>query len=432
MSSSNAEGVAILGAGLAGLGCANAVPGARVFEAQSHPGGHAYSHDLHGVHFDEGAHISHTRNTDFLEMIYKQAGEVNCLEPSVVRNVWKGEWMPYPVQNNLRELPEALRVSALTDLIMAHVGQGAEAPANYNEWCQRQYGATLTETFYEAFTRKYWRRETQELATDWLGGRLIPSDLPNIISGAFSDKVKRQAVFKKFHYPAKGGFFAFFKPLYDALDVRYDARVRSIDLRTHLLEFESGASTSFESVASSIPLPTLIRLIKDVPAPVREAAELLHHTKLLCVNMVVSKSSLTNAHWCYIYDEDVQAARVSFPSNLAPGSAPEGCATLQAEIFRDHREDWNVEQLTQATVKDMARLLTFDPKHDVVAVHGVPVSHAYVISDQQRAGAVAQIMEWLEAQHIVSMGLYGKWHYVWSDVAYRSGADAGQALKERL
>jgi protoporphyrinogen oxidase len=68
-------------------------------------------------------------------------------------------------------------------------------------------------------------------------------------------------------------------------------------------------------------------------------APLLRHTKLLCVNMVIDKQDLTKNHWCYIYDQDIGAARVSFPSNLAPTSVEGGHSTLQGEVFRRDDED---------------------------------------------------------------------------------------------
>jgi protoporphyrinogen oxidase len=426
------DNVIILGAGLSGLGCARTLKSCRVFEARDRPGGHAASHELQGVWFDEGAHISHTRNQDFLDLIYRTAGDVHRIHSSIVANYWKGQRLTYPVQNHLHELPLDLRMEALTDLVMAHVEDPESEPEDYEQWCRRQYGNFLTDNFYSLYTRKYWRADMKELATDWLGGRLLPSVLPRIVRGAFVKQEETQTAFARFHYPARGGFARFFQSLYEDLDIQYGQSVAEIDLETRTLSFNSGRSESFEFLASSVPLPRMVSIIKDPPASVREAASRLRHTKLLCVNLLVSKPDLVDHHWCYLYDPEIHAARVSFPSLLAPKSVEPGITAIQAEIFRRHDETWNIRELTEKTARQMAALFGFSLADELIAVAPVAVPYAYVISDHARQPAVDHILAWLREQRIYSMGLYGKWQYIWSDVAYDSGVETARELLEVL
>ncbi len=420
--------IVVLGAGLAGLGFAREIPTARIFEAKPHPGGHAYSHETAGVAFDEGAHISHTQDAEFRALINNAAGRVHDGQARSVRNYWQGHWTGYPIQNNLRDLPADLRVRALTDLVLAAT-QPAQ-PSNYREWCLANYGSFLTDEFYEVFTTKYWRRDATDLATDWLSGRLIPSDLENIIRGAIGDDVADQSKFSSFQYPESGGFFGFFEQLYTDLDLSLGRAATEIDLNRSRLSFASGPDEHFEILASSIPLPALIDAIKDVPQSVKEAAKKLRHTKLRCVNLIVAGAELTDSPWCYIYDHEIDAARVSFPGTLAPASIPAGTTAIQAEVFRDALEPWgDRDVLAERTVSQMANLFGFDPAHDLRAVDVVDCSHAYVVSDHNRASAAAHILDWLETNNVYSMGLYGRWKYLWSDGAYRSGYETARNLK---
>lgn len=423
-------GVIVLGAGPAGLGCARHLAGCRVFEAASHPGGNVYSHEMGGVHFDRGAHISHTRDDEFRELIDAAAGDVVAVSPSVVRNRWHGRWLTYPVQNNLRELPPELRIRALADLVEAHAAAAGE-PADYRAWCLRQYGRTLTESFYDEFTAKYWRVPAEALATDWLGGRLLPSMLNRVVRGAFTAAADDQPVFARFRYPARGGFFGFFAPLYGGLDVRCGQRAVEIDARRKRIRFDSGREEAYEALASSAPLPDLIAMIRDVPPALREQSARLRCTQLLCVNLIVDRPRLTDCHWFYVYDRDVEAARVSLPGNLAPGSVPEGRTALQAEVFRRDDEPLDPDALVEKTVEDMAALFSFS-RWEVRQAGHVHVRRAYVISDHARARAVAALLEWLEARDIHSMGLHGRWKYVWSDEAYRQGRQTAGRIAARL
>lgn len=426
------DGVIVLGAGLSGLGCALELPGARIFEAKSHAGGHAYSHDLAGVGFDEGAHICHSQDPEFLKLLEQSPTPQVKISPSIVRNAWQGSWLTYPVQNHLRDLPVDLRIKSLNDIVQAFAGrEGAPPPNNYRQWCLQQYGATLTEQFYERFTAKYWRVRMEDLATDWLGGRLLPSQLERVIEGAFRAEDEGQAVFSRFRYPARGGFFSFFASLYDGLPLTLNERAVEIDTIHQQVMFSSGRRESYTALASSIPLPELVRITKDMPPALRDLAAKLQHTQLLCVNMIVNRPALTDCHWFYVYDLDIDAARVSFPGRLSSTSVPTGQTALQAEVFRRHDESLPVDVLTERTVNQMAQLLNFDVG-DVAAVAGVPVRYSYIISDHDRASIVAQLCEWFEARDIFPMGLYGRWKYMWSDAAWREGRRAAVQISTQL
>lgn len=421
--------IAVLGAGLAALGFARQIPNATIYESKRHPGGHAYSHDSGGVSFDEGAHISHTKDQRFRDLIQAAADGVDDGIAAAVRNYWKGHWTGYPIQNHLRDLPTENAVQALTGIVMSAVSGTSGEPASYREWCRRQYGDYLTDEFYEMFTEKYWRCDTSDLATDWLGGRLIPSDLTNIIRGALSSDVADQAAFATFRYPKRGGFFNFFASLYEPLNIQTGYHVEEIDLRAREITFTTGTPAGFDVLASSIPLPDLVSALRDAPTDVRDAAGTLRHTKLLCVNMVVDRPDLTDSPWCYIYDHDIEPARLSFPGNLSPSSIVPGTTAVQAEIFRSDREHWgNIDGLAERTASQMAELLEFD-EDSISTLSTVEVSHAYIVSDHARAAAVDQILSWLKTQGVYTMGLYGKWKYMWSDAAFRSGEQTAEKLK---
>lgn len=420
----------ILGAGVAGLGCARAGPGSRIFEAAAHPGGAAWSSEMGGFHFDQGAHISHTSDAGFRAMIDRAAGNVVAVSPSIVRNRWKGRWLTYPVQNHLCELPLEMRIRALSDLVEART-QSHLKPANYREWCLQQYGAFLTQNFYDEFTAKYWRVPAETLATDWLGGRLLPSMLPRIVQGAFTQAPEEQAVFTRFRYPARGGFFSFFAPLYRDLNVSFGERAVEIDAGRKLVRFASGRMEAYDALASSIPLPDLVRMVRDVPAELTELAARLRHTQLLCVNLVVDRPHLSDCHWFYIYDRSIAAARVSLPSNLAPNTALAGRTAIQAEIFRRDDEVMEIDALVERTIDELGALLGFS-RWEVRQAGHQHVKRAYVISDHARAQNVAALLDWLEVRDIHSMGLYGRWEYVWSDEAYRQGVRTAERIAQRL
>lgn len=421
------DGVVILGAGLSGLGCARQLPGARIFEAQPYAGGHAWSHEAGGFHFDEGAHICHSKDQKYLDMVFKAAGDVKHVASSNVVNRRNGSWITYPVQNHLHELDPVERTRALIGFVTAQVERAGIEPRHYLDWCLNQYGEFLTEEFYALYTAKYWRTPMEELSTDWLSGRLMPSQINRVIAGAIASQADDQAVFTAFHYPYRGGYFQFFNNLYDGLKIGLNSKAVEIDTSRRYVTFADGSRQEFTELVSSISLPALVQIVKDAPASVREAASRLKHTKLLCVNIVINRPRLTDLHWFYIYDQEIQASRVSVASNLGNEPAAAEKTALQAEIFRRADETINVDQLVENTIENLTSVLGFS-RDEIETVKPVLVPHAYIISDLDRARAVHHVHDWLRENQIYCAGLFGKWRFIWSDAAYRDGEATAQEI----
>ena len=416
--------VVVLGAGLAGLGFARHCPGCRVFEAEATPGGHARSHEFAGAWFDQGAHICHSQDGAWLKLV-GAATPLHAMTKSTVLNHKAGRWFAYPVQNHLFDLPKADREAALMDFLAAQEKYRGREPKNYEEWCRFQYGDYLVENFYRLYTAKYWHVPMAELATDWLGGRLLPSQVENIIAGAQGPVAEKQAVFRTFRYPHRGGFFAMLAQLADGVDLRLNKRAVRVDAAERIVAFVDGAAESYDALVSTIPLPELVGMIPDAPADVCAAAAKLRALRQVCVNLVVDRESLSPANWFYVYDPDIDVSRVSFPFSLS--GERNGRTAIQAEIFLPPVARPDEAALMEKALADLGRLLKF-PASAVLAaeIRAYPLS--YVVSDLARAAAVRHVRDWLRGRGIETAGLFGNWEYVWSDRAFADGRALAQSL----
>lgn len=423
----SAPNVVVLGAGLAGLGFARHWPGCRVFEADGEPGGHARSHEFGGAWFDRGAHICHSQDKAWLKLV-GAATPLREMAKSTVLNHKADRWFAYPVQNHLFDLPKADREAALADFLAAQEKYRGREPKNYEEWCRFQYGDYLLENFYRLYTAKYWHVPMAELATDWLGGRLLPSQVANIVAGAQGPAEEKQAVFRTFRYPRRGGFFAMLERLDDGVDLHLNKRAVRVDAAKRIVAFADGAEESYGALVSTIPLPELVGMIPDAPADMRAAAAKLRALRQYCVNFVVNRENLSPANWFYVYDPEIEISRVSFPFSLS--GEQNGRTAIQAEIFRPQSASPDESALLEKAVADLGRLLKF-PASAVLAaeIRAYPLS--YVVSDLDRAAAVRHVRDWLRNRGIETTGLFGAWEYVWSDRAFAGGRALAQALREQ-
>jgi protoporphyrinogen oxidase len=419
--------VVVLGAGLSGIACARRLPGSRVFEAKSYIGGHSASHAFEGFHFDEGAHICHSKDEEFLDLIgvKTRADVVNVASKTAS---WDdGSWLPYPVQNHLHALPTKARIEALKDFVNAQIAQAdASAPVDYESWCRSQYGRYLTENYYRRYTEKYWRMTMAEMDTDWFKGRLMPSQVDSVLAGAIASQVDRQPVFTQFRYAARGGFLALMQPLLHGVEVTLSEPAVRVDQKDKKVTFASGREELYETLVSTVPLPLLIGMMTDVPQSVLRATAQLKWTQLICINFVVARTNVVPWHWFYIYDSDIEASRVSVPSYLSLHKGKE--TLIQAEVFRRYDESFDLDNLKEKVVSELCPVLGIT-RTEICAVEARHVPFGYVIPCLGHAAASEEIITWLKLQSIETAGLFGRWKYLWSDEAYRSGEQAAHSVK---
>src|SRR5262245_44299246 len=133
----------ILGSGMGGLGAAARARAEHaehvIYEAKSYGGGHTSTHIREGFVFDEGPHVSITKNDCvrqmFAEAIDNQYETINAN----IDNYWQGRWIVHPAVTNLYGLPSRL----VTDVIRDYV-EAKEKPnqsiANYEDWLIASYG----------------------------------------------------------------------------------------------------------------------------------------------------------------------------------------------------------------------------------------------------------------------------------------------------
>lgn len=396
-----------------------------MFEAEGEPGGHARSHEFAGAWFDRGAHISHSQDPAWLALVGART-PLHEMTKSTVLNHKAGRWFAYPVQNHLADLPPADRAAALRDFLAAQEKYRGQVPNNYEEWCRFQYGDFLVEKFYRLYTAKYWHVPMAELATDWLGGRLLPSQVENIIAGAQGHQEEKQAVFRTFRYPRRGGFHAMHAHLAEGVDLRVNKRAVAVDAAKRRVRFADGTEESYETLVATIPLPHLAAMIPDAPADVRTAAGKLRALRQYNVNFVVDRPALSPANWFYIYDPDIAVSRVSFPFSLSGEDC--GRTAVQAEIYVPGESRPDEANLRDQALADLGRLLKFTGA-DVVAaeIQCCPVS--YVVSDLARAPAVRHVRDWLRGRGIMTAGLFGGWEYLWSDRAFASGRALAETMR---
>ncbi|HEY2593799.1 MAG TPA: NAD(P)-binding protein, partial [Chloroflexota bacterium] len=309
---------AILGSGMAALGAATALAAegvaATCYDKNAYYGGHTatFAHS-NGFLFDDGPHLSFTKNTRIQELLAANVDGEYEQVTARINNYWHGYWMAHPAQCNLHGLPPELITNIVCDFVQAQ--QPSERPiGNYADWLEIAYGATFARTFPMVYGLKYHTTPAENMSTDWLGPRMYRPSLEEVLRGALSAAPQTEMHYvTQFRYPTRGGFAAYLRPFAERADLRLSHRLVGLDPSRRELRFDNGSVTTYERVISSIPLPDLVACLVDAPDQVRAAATRLAFTTAVIVNLGIGRADLSDVHISYVYDPDIPFARVNFP-----------------------------------------------------------------------------------------------------------------------
>lgn len=412
----------ILGAGIAGISAAYHLKqkGANsvIFEKDNDWGGLCGFFEIDGFRFDRFVHFTFAKDEKIAELFAKSSPLY--AHPPVSYNYWRGCWLKHPAQNNLAPLPIEEKVKIIDSFVNRPRKDVAEI-SDYAEWLRVQYGDYFAENFPFAYTRKYWGVEAKQLETKWVGNRLHVSPLPEVLRGAFAEQQENFYYTKFMNYPKKGGFRSIMNECRKGLDIRLNKKAVRIDTAAKQVEFDDGTVENYDNLISSLPLPEIIKMISDVPENVQNAAKQLRWTCGYQVSLGFNRPDVAKYLWFYIYDEDVPPARVYSPNLKSPDNAPDGCSSLQAEIFFANGVkvvDKNI--ILQKTVEKLKEICQFNDS-DVVVKDIRFEPYANIIFTPEIYESRKVVREWLQAQGIKTIGRFGEWDYLWSHQAFESG-----------
>jgi hypothetical protein len=184
-----------------------------------------------------------------------------------------------------------------------------------------------------------------------------------------------------FLYPRQHGYGEVWRRMGEDLGSQLivDSPVTSIDLNPHIVN----GTFKAEIIVNTIPWPVWDKVAR-IPTMIRREIALLQHTS---VDVDYHPETLeTRSHWIYEPDESIAYYRILCRSNFSPNS----------------RGYW-----TESNSKRSLDCSSWRHRNEF----------AYPISTLDKPKAMATITNWAQKNCILSLGRWGTWEHVNSDVA---------------
>jgi protoporphyrinogen oxidase len=413
----------ILGGGIAGISAGYHLAlknkTSVIFEQNSGWGGLCGHFNIDGFSFDYCVHYSFTEDK-YVRELFDASTDCFTYVPEPY-NYYNRLWIKHPVQNNLFALPGEEK-QKIIDGFLNREDMSSEDISDYEQWLCSQYGEYFARRFPMRYTLKYWTIPAGKLSTSWIRNRVSPINLAALLYGSRFHHTPFNYYAREIRYPKKPGYKNFLDYMARKCTIRLNKKAVEINPELRKICFEDGSHEYYDSLISSLPLPELIRIIKNAPGPVKIAADNLLATSVHLVSLGFKHPHIPPCQWFYIYDEDILPARAYSPGHKSPGNVPHGCSSLQFEIYSSKKNplDCSPAHLIEHVVVKGREMGLFDAG-DIVVSDYRQVPYANVVFEKNIDKYRAEVHDYLDREGIRYIGRFGEWDYLWSDQSLLSG-----------
>ncbi len=420
----------ILGAGPSGLALAYQLQGnTLVLEKEARVGGLCRSTIIEGAAFDIGGHSFHTSHPEVDTLIDTLMDEPLSYQQRDARVFSHGTIIPYPFQKHFNQIPDVSMVEACeAGLRQANRHGSAD---NFEDYIVGRFGPGIAEHFMLPYNRKLWARDLRTISTEWTSERVADHRADS------ADEI-RDGIRRPLHdasavgYPQHGGFetiYESFVPHVPALEI--NQAVTHIDPLTRTAETASGERTAWDVLASTLPLPVLLRLIDGAPAELIAAADRLGYVSLRVLYMLTAEPLKTEMQRLYVASPDVPPHKIALNSNSSASLRANRHHAIMAEVSIPPGGR-APEDAAERTIRFLCDVGILKSPSDI-AWHGhEDVRYAYPVYTHERGAIISQIKDWLAQRQIFTLGRFGEWEYINSDQCVAKALALGRELRARF
>lgn len=404
---------AIIGGGISGLSIAHLLKvdsEVVVFESDSRPGGLIKCDVIEGNLFHRtGGHVFNTKREDVKNWFWSFFDKDNQFTKAVRNSsvfMPNGKEIPYPIENHAYLLDKETGAAVVKDIVSMAKDDGKE-PANFEEFLQSRFGATLYNLYFKPYNEKVWRRDLTKVPLSWLEGKLPMPTVEEIIYNNMFHVEEKTFVHSSFFYPREGGSQFIVDILARGLIIRYNQRIEKLSKTIEGVISINGEQFDRVVFCGNVKqLPSLLADTVDISGYVAEIDQLEYHgtTAVFCE---IDKNPYS---WIYMPSRDHESHRIICTGNFSPANNANGKMTGTIE-FTDY--------ISEETIRDNLTRVPLKPKY---ITHHYE-KYTYPIQNKDTRQMVQALKDTLAKNNIYLSGRFAEWEYANMDVCIGRAMD---------
>ncbi|KIO68274.1 hypothetical protein B4064_1764 [Caldibacillus thermoamylovorans] len=394
----------IIGAGVSGLGFANFIKDDNylILERENEAGGYCRTIYQDGYIWDYAGHFFHFATSYLKDFFNERVNQDEIIfKEKNTKIFYKGNYIDYPFQKNIHQLPKEEFIDCLFDLFNK---VEKDRYNSFEEMLYGKFGASITEKFLKPYNEKLYACDLNELDADAMGRFFPYANIEEIINNM---KYERDDSYnKEFLYPKKGAI-TFVNALLKELDedkILYNEEVKNIDainkvVKTNNMEFE------YEYLINTAPFNKLLQYIDQ--QEYNSIKNNFSYNKVLVFNLGFDKKSKINdIHWMYIPDKSINFYRIGFYDNILDSDK----LSMYVEIGYSPSEKIDINRELNLTMENLRQMEIVDD-HKLVSYSSIIMDPAYVHITKDGQKIKDAKKNELANMGIYTIGRYGDWKY---------------------
>lgn len=405
--------IAIIGAGISGLGIANRLKenySVKIFEADSRPGGLIKCDRVNGGLFHTvGGHVFNSRRKDILDyfwQFFNRENEFTKKTRNAVVSMRDGRLIMYPIENHIYQMePEEMK-AIIVDLKGMIKSENKKEVKNFEEFLKTSFGETLYNMYFQPYNEKVWRKKLSAVSLSWLAGKLPMPSVEEIIFNNIHQVEETNMVHSSFWYPKNDGSQFLANRLAESLDIVYNISINQIKKQNKkwLVYGELFDKVIFcgnikdfpQMVAGSID-------ISGFELPIERLD--FHGTTTVFCEMDPNEYS-----WIYLPSREYQSHRFICTGNYAISNNPVGKNTASLE-FTDY--------ISKEDIDEQMKKIPFNPRY-VAHKH---TKYTYPVQSSSTRDMISALKTVTEKEGVFILGRFAEWEYYNMDAALGAGID---------
>ena len=392
----------IIGAGPTGLTFGrelmrNGIDSFVVLEAESTPGGLCRSEMVDCSPLDiGGGHFLDVRRKQVLDYLFDVMPETEWNRfLRIARIKMRDQEIDHPIESNLWQLPVDDQVDFLVSITNAGCHKGIKEPERFSEWIRWKLGDLIADEYMIPYNEKIWSIPIQDIGTYWL------YKLPSVsLRETLKSCIKKQSqgilsAHGEFYYPKHHGYGEVWRRMGHELGerLRLNCPVNSIDTDNRVIN----RSIKTDMIVNTIPWNSWLK-IGAVP---RELKSSVSKLKYASIDVDYHHDNVDSpAHWIYEPSDNIPFHRRLLRHNFVEGA----------------RGHW-----TETNVKRSGHTSGF--RHRNI--------FAYPINTNGKPSIIDRILLWCKEKSILSIGRWGLWEHMNSDVAVQKAIEAARYVTQK-